>query len=334
MLAAAVVALLLTAEVHAEVIKPVDVRSTSQFALGLNIENLINGDSGPAVGLPHFGLKPTGGPGVLDDVHGITVGGSADQWGWISGCADGGIEGGDPGVDCGGNPFAVNPVDEQIVEFEFNGAYDLSQLHIWNDNEDGFAPDRGVNEFEIQVSSDRTGSNFTAIGTTYNLTADSGFDDNSAQVISLVASGVRRVRLLINSNHRSAEAYVGLAEVRFEGTLVDFDLAADADKDGVTGGGDFLIWQRSVGIGEIETTFNTTLTATQREGDYDNNNVVNYSDYPVWEGEFGQVASNGQVASTLVPEPVTLTLGIMLTLSGLLWRRRCSRMTQTCLATG
>ena len=312
----------LTVHANADVIKPNDVRATSHFGVGLNIENLVNGDQGPAVGLTHFGLIEAGGPGVLDDVHGISVSQTPDQWGYISGCNDAGIDGGDPG-SCA-NIFAVEPVDDQIIEFEFDGSYDLSNVHIWNDNEDGFAPDRGVNEFEIQVSPDRTGATFTAVGTTYNLTADDGFSNNSAQEFPLVASAIRRVRLLINSNHGISEAYVGLAEVRFEGSLVTQDLAADADKDGNVNGSDFLLWQQNFGVGQVETVFNSTLTATQSEGDFDNNNVITGADLAVWASEFGQPSALGG-ASHAVPEPSTVLLGVcatLLFLAPLMSRRR------------
>jgi len=332
--------LLLAGNLQADVIKPNDVRATSQFGVGLNIQNLVNGDQGAAIGLTDFGLKPAGGPGVLDDAHGVVVGGTVDQWGWISGCSDGGIPGGSSaevrGADCsdafadpGG--FSTEPVDDQIIEFELDGAYDLSAAHIWNDNEDGFAPDRGLDEFEIQVSSERTGDNFTPIGTTYNLTADSGFDPNFAQVIPLVASGVRRVRLLLNSAHfdnGGVDQYVGLSEVRFEGTLDTLDLAADSDKDGDTDGADFLKWQFWRGLGELDNadinpdSLNSTLTATQSRGDYDNNNVSNADDLTVWSAEFGGVAPAAASVGVAIPEPSSLLLVATAALGSFLAIRR------------
>ncbi|MCA9231616.1 MAG: PEP-CTERM sorting domain-containing protein [Planctomycetales bacterium] len=341
---AAVVSIILISGARAEVIKPNDVRATSQFGVGANVENLVNGDQGPAVGLDpngapvfglnHFGLIPSGGPGVLDDLHDVSVGGatSVAAWGWISGCNDAGIPGGDPGVsDCSGfNGFLVEPVDDQIVEFEFDGAYDLTDLHIWNNNEDGAAPDRGVNEFEIQVSTTRTGDTFTAVGTTYNIAADSGFSANAAQTIPLVASGIRRVRLLINTRHGgSSEDYVGLSEVRFSGTLNTLDAAADGDKDGHVSGFDFLLWQRNRGLGEIDNyesngsnAFNSTLTATQSEGDYDNNNVINFDDYAAWEAGFGTSSPLGGLSGAAIPEPSSLLLAAAATLGSFLSRRR------------
>jgi len=328
---AMVLVALFACSAQADVIKPNDVRATSQFGLGLNIANLVNGDQGADLQspLPHFGLIPSGGAGVLDDVHGVVVSGSDDQWGWLSGCGDAGIAGGDPGVDCGANPFAVEPVDDQIIEFEFDGAYDLTDIHIWNDNEDTppfVSLGRGLDEFEIEVSTDRTGNTWVPVGTTYNIIADDGLSSNSAQTLSLVASGVRRVRMLINTNHLISEDYIGLSEVRFSGTQVTADLAADADKDGDVDGADFLISQFYFGVGELDNetvnpgSFNTTLTATQSLGDYDNNNVVNADDLTVWGSEFGSVAP-AVVAGAVVPEPSSLLLAIT-ALVGFVTRRR------------
>jgi len=315
---------LFAAQTNADVIKPVDIRATSQFGVGLNLENLINGDSGSAIGYGNFGLVPAGGPGVLDDAHVINTANvegdpeGTGARGWISGSLDKGIPGGDPGPGAGA--FDVSPEEEQIVEFEFDGAYDLTAMHVWNENDEIFAPDRGVDEFELQVNPLKTGGTFTSIGT-FNLLADDGFANNFAQVISFAESGVRRVRFLVNSRHGGpSEDYVGLAEVRFEGTLVTQDQRADGNKNGLVDGGDFLFLQRNFGIGEEELEFFSTLSATQSEGDYDNNNVVNADDITVWQAEYGlPPATTANVAA--VPEPTTFVLGLLAVLSGLLRHR-------------
>lgn len=317
--AAVVILMTLPTEADADVIKPNDVRATSQFGLGLNVENLVNGDQGAAIGLSNYGLEPAGGAGVLDDGHQPNLSGQPGL-GWISGCMDAGIEGGDPGVDCSSNIFAVEPEEAQIVEFEFDGAYDLTAMHVWNENDESFALDRGVDEFELQVNTQRTGGTFTSLGT-FNLTADDGFANNFAQELPFTASGIRRVRFLINSRHGGEqEDYVGLAEVRFEGTLVTQDLAADGDKDGDVDGNDLLVMMRGMTFGELDTFLNSTLTATQSEGDYDNNNVVNGDDVTAWAGEFGQSAALSASIQG-VPEPSTLLLGLLSAIGILLGRR-------------
>ncbi len=95
----------LASGVQADVIKPNDVTATSEFGLGNNIVNLVNGDQGADIGMSTtFGLIPAGDPNsVLDDVH--------EEWasdfsniipnatGWTSGCITAGIPGGSSSED-------------------------------------------------------------------------------------------------------------------------------------------------------------------------------------------------------------------------------------------
>ena len=286
---AVVVTMFLASGVQADVIKPNDVTATSEFGLGNNIVNLVNGDQGADIGMSTtFGLIPAGDPNsVLDDVH--------EEWasdfsniipnatGWTSGCVTAGISGGSPeedrGADCS-NPdpfadpglFSTQPVNDQIIEFEFDGAYDLTAAHIWNHNGiAGAGETQGLKAFGMQYSTDRTGDTFIDVADPNDLAFDNGFSNNSAQVRPLVASGVRRVRFLLDSAHfgdpNELDGDVGLSEVRFEGTLVTLDLAADGtgpdlddpndffnlrrgEKDGVVNGLDFLLWQLWLGRGE------------------------------------------------------------------------------------
>jgi len=383
---AMVVTLLLISGVQADVIKPNDIRATSQFGLGENIQNLVNGDQGGAIGYEidpsstDFGLiqDPSGPPAtsVFDLVHRISVGGaeSVALYGYISGCSDAGIPGGssaeDRGADCS-NPvfppalgaFSTEPVNVQIIEFEFDGAYDITAAHIWNNNQAGFAPDRGLKEFHMQYSTDRTGDTFIDVGDPNShptLTAEDGSGLAKAQKVDftdpngvpITVSGVRRVRFLLDSaffgDPNAVDFFVGLSEVRFEGTLDTLDLAADGtgpdlddpndffnqhrgEKDGEVNGLDFLLWQVWRGFGELDNfdvngseAFNTTLTATQSRGDYDNNNVVNQLDLAVWEAEYGLSSplSASSAASASVPEPFSLMLMATAALGGLLTRRR------------
>ena len=396
---AIVVTSLLITSSHADVIKPNDVRATSQFGVGANIQNLVNGDQGPAIGLTDFGLfedpnsVPDPNATVFDYVHEVTAGfppippSQQNQTYWISGCSDAGIPGGsaaeERGADCGDEdpfadpgPFSTQPINDQIIEFEFDGAYDLTAAHIWNDNEDGFAADRGLKLFHTQYSTDRTGDTFIDVDIDLDpngLDARTGFSLATAQKVSftdpngvpMTVSGARRVRFLLDSaffgDPNALDLYVGLSEVRFEGTLDTLDLAADGTglelddpndffnqhrgkKDGAVSGLDFLLWQAWLGRGEYDgdpnhprapvgyippldpngqpEIFNSTLTSTQSTGDYDNNNVTNHADLAIWEAQFGMSSPLSGFSGASVPEPLSLYLVATAALGGLLVRRR------------
>jgi hypothetical protein len=389
-ISAVVVTMFLAGGVQADVIKPNDIQATSHFGVGENIQNLVNGDQGGAIGYEidpgstDFGLiQDPNGPtatSVFDLVHRISVGGSesVDVYGWITGCADAGISGGssaeDRGADCSLlvfppalGAFSTEPVSDQIIEFEFDGAYDITAAHIWNNNQDGAAPDRGLKEFHMQYSTDRTGDTFIDVGDPSNhptLTAEDGFGLAKAQKVDftdpngvpITVGGVRRVRFLLDSaffgDPNAVDVYVGLSEVRFEGTLDTLDLAADGtgpdlddpdpnnffnlhrgEKDGEVNGLDFLLWQAWLGAGELDNfnnpccidpdspdpnnpdlqAFNSTLTSTQSTADYDNNNVTNHLDLAVWEAQYGMSSPLSASSGATSVVPEPFSLALMAT---------------------
>jgi subtilisin-like proprotein convertase family protein len=133
---------------------------------------------------------------------------------WHAGPDAGGI---DPAVPAAlGNPPAVNT---QAIEFDLGANYDLTGAHIWNFNGAGVVG-RGVKDVQILVSSSTSGP-FTPLTTTL---FDRGTDAPGleAQIVPLTgATNVRRVRFAIQSAWSGqANEYVGLSEVRFQGTLV------------------------------------------------------------------------------------------------------------------
>ena len=114
----AVLSFVLGQQATADIITPSGVKATSQFGLGIIVVgSLVDGSgldgNGPIEGQLHSNV----------DAHM-----------WFSGCGDAGIPGGTPVDECA-NPFAVAPVDEQIVEFELDTTYDLSSAVIWQYNE-------------------------------------------------------------------------------------------------------------------------------------------------------------------------------------------------------
>ncbi len=211
---------------NVELITPSGITGTSQFGLGIVTDNLINGS----------GLDGEG--AVEDQLH---TNDNATMW--FSGCEDAGLPGGTP-PECP-TGFEVAPVDEQVVEFEFDGSYDLSSALVWQYNERsgiGPLPGRGVRTFEMLASPNLT-DDFVSLGT-YELAvaspaAELGVFSEPAQKIGICgpeSTGVQRVRFRILEAH-SGEAmdYVGLSEVRFQGTpLIPSvgQLAGDANQDG------------------------------------------------------------------------------------------------------
>lgn len=114
-----------------------------------------------------------------------------------------------------------------IITFDLGGNYDLDVVSVWNYNE--ILPGRadlllrGANDVEILVA-DSEGGAFTSLGD-FNFTVapgDPGIDfSQDIDVSSLSGSDdVRLVRFNITSNHGGDNNFVGLSEVRFDGTLV------------------------------------------------------------------------------------------------------------------
>ncbi len=210
---------------RADVITPTSVSATSEFGAvdvfgdgnfsAVFVENLINGSGLDGIG--DILLQQHD-----NDANGTTM--------WHAGCFDAGIAGGVPPTCSDPDMLLVEPiVAEQIVEFDLGDLYDLDATHIWQMNQGGafgaLAPERGVDEFEILISATADGDDFSSIGT-FNLADVPGTGPVSAEAIVLNdAVGVRRVRFDINTRYGVMEplatGFVGLSEVRFEGTLSD-----------------------------------------------------------------------------------------------------------------
>jgi hypothetical protein len=107
-------------------------------------------------------------------------------------------------------------VDDQIVTFDLGGAYHLTKIYIWQYNQTGVMSERGVDEFDVLVSTDN-GANYTEVITDAHL-EEALSTPQSAQRFALVQNNVTQVRIAIDTAHSgNTREYVGLAEVRFEG---------------------------------------------------------------------------------------------------------------------
>ncbi|MBR9761789.1 PEP-CTERM sorting domain-containing protein, partial [bacterium] len=114
-----------------------------------------------------------------------------------------------------------------VITFDLEANYDLGSLTVWNYNETlpGRADllNRGTNEVEILIAASEGGA-FTSLGD-FNFTVAPGVaDQNFGQIIDLStfpeAGDARLVRFNITSNHGGDNNFVGLSEVRFDGTQV------------------------------------------------------------------------------------------------------------------
>lgn len=181
-------ALLLAVSAQADVITPVSVTPSSEFAAAIN---LINGSGLDGVGP------------VEDQLHNNDENSMWQSFSFVSSIGE-------------------------SVTFELDANYDLSDAIIWQYNGlNGFGlpePDRELDEIELAVSPDLV-SGFTSIGT-FNLAAAQdqtagGFNEPAQEFALAGASNVRRVMLTINSVQGGMDdGTAGLSEVRFRGTLV------------------------------------------------------------------------------------------------------------------
>jgi hypothetical protein len=131
------------------------------------------------------------------------------------------------GASTGVGALAAN-VAAQHLDFGFDTAVDLTGIHIWqysqwgNATTPGLNLPRGVNAFDLYVSSTTAGEDFVQVGSTQNLAigtagATAAAFSQAVQTFPLVASNVRRVRLDILTAHSGAtNEFVALDEVHFE----------------------------------------------------------------------------------------------------------------------
>jgi hypothetical protein len=80
-------------------------------------------------------------------------------------------------------------------------------------------------------------------------------------------------------------------------------LPGDYNSDGVVDAGDYVVWQKNLGL---------TGGATYANGDGDRDGNVTLADYNIWRSHFGQTASgSGTELAIAVPEPTALALAVI-----------------------
>ncbi len=108
-----------------------------------------------------------------------------------------------------------------IVLLDTDTAYDLTQMYVWNHNQAALTG-RGISNVNVYVSADAhvESPHWEFVGTCTFARAAGG-PTEPCQSLPLPATRVRMVKLSIQSAWDGAAApYVGLSEIRFEGTPV------------------------------------------------------------------------------------------------------------------
>lgn len=276
----------------AEEITPVGVLATSEFGAidvfgdgnesSVFATKLIDGS-----GLEDFEGTPDN---SLDDYHDNDSGSSNA---WHSGDMDAGIPG---GTDDDGDPFTPPLVNEQILEFDLGGLFKLSRVHVWQQNQsnifgEAFSFTRGVEEFQILVSSTSEGEDFSLVGG-FNLDFEEGLEPVPAQIFELATEpDARRVRFQLETAYSGlASEFVGLSEVRFEGT--SNNTPGDFNGDGELTAADLNILTHEVR--------NVTHAI---EFDLNADSLVNQDDRSVWVEDlkstyYGDANLDGEFNST------------------------------------
>jgi len=129
---------------------------------------------------------------------------------------------------CGSRSYNSGPGsnddNDPGIVFDLGGLYDVSSMNVWNYNEGGTSSgtglrytQRGVNEAEILVSQDNI--TYTSLGNVFLSEAPGADNVDFHQAVPLNTTA-RFVKIDILSNHGGDGEFVGLSEVRFDGTLV------------------------------------------------------------------------------------------------------------------
>jgi hypothetical protein len=130
----------------------------------------------------------------------------------------------------------------------------------------------------------------------------------------------------------------GDANVTYDNFRTETAVAGDYDRNGVTDGGDYVVWRKTQGqmgpIGNCEPDSHCSLSPTVFNNMQANGAVtagytqtIDGADYDLWRLNFGKTTAGGSGlgASTGVPEPASATLVLLGLLSFLCSRHRDRR---------
>jgi hypothetical protein len=115
--------------------------------------------------------------------------------------------------------WVATPSVSQTLVFTLPGTYTLDTSYFWQMNQTGL-PTRGVNQYDLLVSSD--GITYTSVvpgGSTIPMSPADGSAIGAHSQALTSASNARFVKMEFQSAHSgAANEWIGLSEVRFEGT--------------------------------------------------------------------------------------------------------------------
>lgn len=227
----------------------------------------------------------------------------------------------------------IGPFPNSYIEFNLGDNYDLASFTVWNYNGGVNFTNRGANAVTISVASS-VGGPFTSLG---DFTFDQATSSNSmnfGQFIDLSGFGADNVRLIrfdITSSHGGNLDFVGLSEVRFEGSLTtepgedtfadwiasfpgvgtQTGLSDDPDGDGIPNGVENFfgsnpgIFSQGLVAGEV-TGGGTSFTFTHPQGTLADDLIATYQ----WSTDLVSFQPAGTLANTTVAFSTSTVNGV------------------------
>lgn len=202
------------------------------------------------------------------------------------------------------------------ITYDLGREYDLSEIRIWNWNEDlQVTLDRGTYDFEVRVAGDDGVYGDPVLTDQLALGCGCGGIDGKpieggvdfSETFPLAVDGVRYTRIYPLTNWGNGYG-TGLSEVRIRERFEVAGVPGDYNNDGSVDAADYTVYMDNLGA-----------DASVLNGNGSGGAVVGQADYSHWHSQFGNSVSSGPSAS--VPEPSTIALGILVAIAALVRQR-------------
>ena len=118
--------------------------------------------------------------------------------------------------------WAGNPAQPQSITFDLGAEFNLNGTWIWNYNQSGTQPLRGMDSFDIYVggSGEPSAPTENQTGNSISLYPDTQTTAQPPENVPFTASNVQYVRFLIDNQTETGLQGIGLSEVRFSGAPI------------------------------------------------------------------------------------------------------------------